>query len=257
MEKKDSLVFGRNAVIELLKSGHPVNKVLINNENRSNRNADILSLMKERGVPYQFVERAVLDKFSGGEKHQNIVAFTAAREYVEPEDILEIARKKGEEPFILVLDEIEDPHNLGALLRTADAAGVHGIIIPVRRSVGLTPAVAKTSAGAIEYVPVARVSNLVQTLKQLKKMGCWITGAEAGGKEVFTADLSGPRVLVIGGEDKGLGRLVKETCDEIVSLPMLGRISSLNASVAGSILMYEVRRQRISGKNDNYRQSSS
>lgn len=253
----ENIVYGRNAVEELLKSGNPVNKVLLKNEGKTGRNAGIVFLAKERGIPFQFVDRSVLDRLSAGEKHQGVIAFTAYRKYVEPEDILKIAGKKGEAPFILALDEIEDPHNLGALLRTADAAGVHGVIIPKRRSVGLTPAVARTSAGAIEYVPVARVNNLVQTLNFLKEAGCWISGAEAGGKNVFLSDLTGPRVLVIGGEDKGLGRLVRETCDEIVSLPMLGKLTSLNASVAGSILMYEVRRQRLSGLSDNTRQSSS
>jgi 23S rRNA (guanosine2251-2'-O)-methyltransferase len=242
--------------MELIKSGNPINKILIKNEKGPSRNNDILHSAKEKGIPYQFVESTVLDKHSSGEKHQGVLAFTAAREYVEPEDILEIARSKGEEPFILMLDEVEDPHNLGALLRTADAAGVHGIIIPKRRSVGLTPAVARTSAGAVEYVPVARVSNLVQTIKNLKIEGCWVTGAEAGGKDIYQADLTGPRVIVIGGEDKGLGRLIRENCDEIVSLPMMGRISSLNASVAGSIIMYEVRRQRNQSMSDISRQSS-
>lgn len=252
----ESIVCGRNAVLELIKSGNPVNKVFIKNEKGQGRNADILHSIKEKGIPYQFVESTVLDKYSSGERHQGVVAFIAAREYAEPEDILEIARQKGEDPFILVLDEIEDPHNLGALLRTADAAGVHGVIIPKRRSVGLTPAVGRTSAGAVEYVPVARVSNLVQTLKYLKKEGCWVSGAEAGGKDIYQADLTGSRVIVIGGEDKGLGRLIRETCDEIISLPMFGRISSLNASVAGSIIMYEVRRQRNQGFSDISRQTS-
>jgi 23S rRNA (guanosine2251-2'-O)-methyltransferase len=252
----ESIVCGRNAVLELIKSGNPVNKVLIKNEKGQGRNADILHFVKARGIPHQFVENTILDKHSSGEKHQGVVAFRACREYVEPEEILEIARKKNEDPFILVLDEIEDPHNLGALLRTADAAGVHGVIIPKRRSVGLTPAVGRTSAGAVEYVPVARVSNLVQTLKYLQSKGCWVSGAEASGKEIYQTDLTGPRVIVIGGEDKGLGRLIREACDELVSLPMLGRISSLNASVAGSIMMYEVRRQRNQGLSDISRQSS-
>lgn len=252
----ENIVCGRNAVMELIKSGNPVHKVLFKHEKEQGRNSDIISSLKGKGIPFQFVENKVLDKYSQGEKHQGILAFTACKEYVEPEDILRIASDKGEDPFILVLDEIEDPHNLGALLRTADAAGVHGVIIPKRRSVGLTPAVARTSAGAVEYVPVARVSNLVQALNYLKERGCWVAGAEAGGKDIYHTDLTGPRVIVIGGEDKGLGRLIKETCDVIVSLPMVGRISSLNASVAGSLFMYEVRRQRNQGLPDTYRQSS-
>lgn len=246
----ENIVCGRNAVKELIKSGNPVHKVLFKNEKEQGRNSDIISSLKVKGIPFQFVDSNVLDKYSQGEKHQGIVAFTASKEYVEPEDILKIASDRGEDPFILVLDEIEDPHNLGALLRTADAAGVHGVIIPKRRSVGLTPAVGRTSAGAVEYVPVARVSNLVQTLKYLKENGCWISGADAGGGNVYQTDLTGPRVIVIGGEDKGLGRLIRETCDQIVSLPMMGKIPSLNASVAGSIIMYEVRRQRNQGYSD-------
>jgi len=243
----ENIVCGRNAVIELINSGNPIHKVLLKDEKEKGRNSDIIHSLKEKGIPWQFVDTSVLDKHSAGEKHQGVLAFTAEKEYVEAEDILEIARLKGEEPFILVLDEIEDPHNLGALLRTADAAGVHGVIIPKRRSAGLTAAVGRTSAGAVAYVAVARVGNLVQTIKYLKQQGCWVSGAEAGGKNIYQADLRGPRVIVIGGENKGLGRLVRETCDEIISLPMMGKISSLNASVAGSIVMYEVRRQRNQG----------
>lgn len=243
---EENIVFGRNAVQELLKSGNPVNKVLLKDEAKSGRNNDIIHLAKERGIPIQFVSRSVLDKLLAGETHQGVIAYIAQRGYAEPDELLEIARTRGEDPFILVLDEIEDPHNFGALLRTAEAAGVHGVIIPKRRSVGLTPIVAKTSAGAVEHIAVARVNNLVQTLNFLKEKGCWVTGAEADGKLVYEADLNGPRVLVIGSEGKGLGRLVKKNCDEIVSLPMMGKITSLNASAAGSVLMYEVRRQRLS-----------
>jgi 23S rRNA (guanosine2251-2'-O)-methyltransferase len=252
----ENIVCGRNAVIELIKSGNPIHKVLIKNQ-KDGRNADILHLLKEKGVPFQFVDSSVLSKYSGGQNHQGVLAFTAAKEYAEPDDILEIARQRGEDPLILILDEIEDPHNLGALLRTAEAAGVHGVIIPKRRSVGLTPAVARASAGAGAYVAVSRVSNVVQTIKYLQEKGCWVTGADAGGKNIYDADLRGPRAIVIGGEDKGLGRLVRGTCDEVISLPMSGKISSLNASVAGSIILYEVIRQRKRGLSDIYRQSSS
>ncbi|NLG32018.1 MAG: 23S rRNA (guanosine(2251)-2'-O)-methyltransferase RlmB [Syntrophomonadaceae bacterium] len=246
----ENIVYGRNAVLELINSGNPVHKVLLKSEKRQTRNSDIIHALKERGLPYQFVDSSVLNKYSPGEKHQGVVAFTASREYVQPDDILLAAEKLNEAPFILALDGIEDPHNLGALLRTAEAAGVHGVVIPKRRSAGLTPAVARVSAGAVEYVPVARVSNLVQTLKLFQEKGCWITGAEADGRDLYSTDLTGPRVIVVGGEGKGLGRLVRETCDEIVSLPMRGKISSLNAGVAGSILMYEVRRQRNQGLSD-------
>ena len=252
---EENVVCGRNAVLELLKAGQPVHKILLRNEKNADRNSDILYLAKEKGIPYQFVDNSVLNKHSLGEKHQGVVAFAAAKEYVEPQDILELAREKGEDPFILVLDGIEDPHNLGALLRTADAAGVHGVVIPKRRSAGLTPAVGRASAGALAYVPVARVSNLVQTLKFFQEQGCWVAGAETGGQDVYRTDLTGPRVIVIGGEDKGLSRLVKETCDVIVSLPMHGKMTSLNASIAGSLIMYEVRRQRNQGLYDTTCQS--
>ena len=252
----ENIVYGRNSVIELIKSGNPVHKVLLRSQ-KEGRNSDILYLLKVKGIPYQFVDNSVLAKYSAGKNHQGVLAFTAAKEYVEPEDILELTYNKGEDPLILMLDGVEDPHNLGALLRSAEATGVHGVIIPKRRSVGLTPAVARTSAGAVEYVAVARVSNLVQTIKYLQGQGCWVTGAEAGGKDIFQTDLRGPRAIVIGGEDKGLSRLVRESCDEIISLPMLGKISSLNASVAGSIILYELIRQRKQGLADIYRESSS
>ncbi|MGC7871467.1 23S rRNA (guanosine(2251)-2'-O)-methyltransferase RlmB [Desulfosporosinus sp. FKB] len=240
----DEIVYGKNPVIELLRSGKPVNKVLMVSENTSERNHEILSLLQERNIPYQFVKRQVLDRLVQKESHQGILAYVAAREYAEVEDILALAEERQEDPFILMLDEIEDPHNLGALLRTVDAVGAHGVIIPKRRSVSLTGTVAKTSAGAVEHVLVARVSNLVQTIKDLKKKGCWVSGAEAGGGHVFTADLTGPRVIVIGSEGKGISRLLRENCDEIVSLPMKGKVTSLNASVAGSVMLYEVLRQR-------------
>lgn len=237
-------VYGRNAVRELLHGNKPVNKVLFQTDARGERNQEYIGLLRERGIPFQFVDRKTMDRLAGGERHQGVVAYIAAQEYAEVEDILELARSKQEDPLILVLDEIEDPHNLGALLRTVDAVGGHGVIIPKRRSVPLTGIVAKTSAGAVEHVLVARVGNLVQTLKELKEHGCWVSGAEKGGKDIFSADLTGPRILVVGSEGRGLSRLVKEACDEIVSIPMRGQISSLNASVAGSVLLYETLRQR-------------
>jgi 23S rRNA (guanosine2251-2'-O)-methyltransferase len=240
----DEIVYGKNPVLELLKSGNPVNKVLFLAEGPSGRNQEIISLLHHRGIPYQFVDRQTLDRLTNRERHQGMLAYVAAREYAGIEDILALAEERQEEPFILVLDEIEDPHNLGALLRTVDAVGAHGVIIPKRRSVALTATVAKTSAGAVEHVLVARVSNLVQTLQELKKKGCWVSGAEAGGKNAFEADLTGARVIVIGSEGKGISRLLRENCDEIVSLPMKGKVTSLNASVAGSVMLYEVLRQR-------------
>lgn len=240
----DEIVYGRNPVWELLQSGKPINKVLFQSEGTGGRFQDMVSRAREQQIPFQFVDKSALDRLSEKENHQGVLAYVAAREYAEVEDILALAKEKKEDPFILVLDEVEDPHNLGALIRTADAAGVHGVIIPKRRSVSLTSTVAKTSAGAVEHVLVARVGNLVQTLEVLKKAGCWVSGAEVGGTEVYSADLTGSRVVVIGSEGKGLSRLLKETCDEIVSLPMKGQVNSLNASVAGSILLYEVVRQR-------------
>lgn len=240
----DEIVYGRNPVWELLQSGKPVNKLLFQSEGTGGRFQDMVSHARQHKIPFQFVDKQALDRVTEKANHQGVLAYVSPREYAEVEDILALARTKGEEPFILVLDEVEDPHNLGALIRTADAAGVHGVIIPKRRSVSVTATVAKTSAGAVEHVLVARVGNLVQTLKELQKEGCWISGAEAGGKEVYSSDLTGARVIVVGSEGKGLSRLVKETCDEVVSLPMKGQVNSLNASVAGSILLYEALRQR-------------
>ncbi|WP_040411758.1 23S rRNA (guanosine(2251)-2'-O)-methyltransferase RlmB [Desulfosporosinus sp. OT] len=242
----DEIVYGKNPVLELLKSGKPVNKVLIQSEGPNGRNQEIIALLHEKSIPYQFVDRQTLDRITDRERHQGMLAYIAAREYSSIDDILALAEERQEDPFILMLDEIEDPHNLGALLRTVDAVGAHGVIIPKRRSVALTGTVAKTSAGAVEYVRVARVSNLVQALQELKKRGCWVSGAEAGGRGAFEADLTGARVIVIGSEGKGISRLLREKCDEIVSLPMKGQVTSLNASVAGSVMLYEVLRQRIS-----------
>lgn len=192
----------------------------------------------------QKVDRQRLEKFASGTAHQGVLAFLAAKEYVEVDDILACV-SPGEVPLLIILDEISDPHNLGAILRSADAAGAHGVVIPRRRSAPLTPTVAKASAGAIEYVKVARVANLPQTIEGLKKKGLWIIGAEANGEDLYwDAKLDGPLALVIGGEGKGLGRLVKERCDSIVRLPMNGQVNSLNASVAAALLVYEVLRQR-------------
>lgn len=205
---------------------------------------EIFTTARDRKIPVQKVDRQRLEKFASGVAHQGVLVFLAAKEYVEVDDIL-AGISPGEAPFLIILDEISDPHNLGAILRTADAAGAHGVVIPRRRSAPLTPTVAKSSAGAIEYVQVARVANLPQTIEGLKKKGLWIVGADADGEDVFwDARLNGPLALVIGGEDKGLGRLVKERCDSLVRLPMSGRVNSLNASVATALLSYEVLRQR-------------
>ncbi|MCL6479187.1 MAG: 23S rRNA (guanosine(2251)-2'-O)-methyltransferase RlmB [Peptococcaceae bacterium] len=238
----DHMVAGVNPVREALKSGRPVDKVFIAQEERSGRLGDILGLAREKGVPVHRVERARLDTLSGSSRHQGVMAFIAARQYSSLDEILDSA---GDSPFLLLLDEMNDPHNLGAILRTAEAAGVHGVVIPRRRSVTLTPAVARVSAGAVEYIPVARVGNMAQTIDKLKEKGFWVVGADAAGPEVFwRARLEGPLALVVGGEGKGLGRLVREKCDLLVKIPMMGRISSLNASVAAALLIYEVLRQR-------------
>ena len=239
-ELPDDVLVGRNAVTEALKSGRGINKLWIASGDREGSVSEIAALAKERGIVVQYVER---------HRHQGVLAYVAPVPYAELDDILKAAEEKGEAPFLVLLDELEDPHNLGALLRTADATGVHGILIPKRRSVSLNATVAKTSAGAVEYVPVARIGNIAQTLKKLKEKGFWVAGADMDGeKAYYEADLTGPLVLVVGSEGRGMSRLTKEACDFIVSMPMVGRINSLNASVAGSILMYESMRQRLQKK---------
>lgn len=245
-ELSDDILVGRNAVTEALKAGRGINKILLASGDREGSVTEIAALAKERGIVVQYVERAKIEALAGGHRHQGVLAYVAPVPYAELDDILKAAEEKGEEPFLVLLDELEDPHNLGALLRTADATGVHGILIPKRRSVSLNATVAKTSAGAVEYVPVARIGNIVQTLKALKERGFWVAGADMDGeKAYYEADLTGPLVLVVGSEGRGMSRLTKEACDFIVSMPMVGRINSLNASVAGSILMYESMRQRL------------
>lgn len=248
-ELPDDVLVGRNAVTEALKSGRGINKLWIASGDREGSVAEIAALAKERGIVVQYVERAKIEALAGGHRHQGVLAYVAPVPYAELEDILKAAEAKGEAPFLVLLDELEDPHNLGALLRTADATGVHGILIPKRRSVSLNATVAKTSAGAVEYVPVAHIGNIAQTLKKLKEKGFWVAGADMDGeKAYYEADLTGPLVLVVGSEGKGMSRLTKEACDFIVRMPMVGRINSLNASVAGSILMYESMRQRLQKK---------
>ncbi len=248
-ELPDDVLVGRNAVTEALKSGRGINKLWIASGDREGSVSEIAALAKERGIVVQYVERAKIEALAGGHRHQGVLAYVAPVPYAELDDILKAAEEKGEAPFLVLLDELEDPHNLGALLRTADATGVHGILIPKRRSVSLNATVAKTSAGAVEYVPVARIGNIAQTLKKLKEKGFWVAGADMDGEKAYCeADLTGPLVLVVGSEGRGMSRLTKEACDFIVSMPMVGRINSLNASVAGSILMYESMRQRLQKK---------
>ncbi len=245
-ELPEDVLIGRNAVIEAIRSGRGINKLLIADGDKEGSVKEVISLAKEQGIVIQFVERSKIEGIAGGLRHQGVLAYVAPVAYSDLETILQAAETKGEAPFLLLLDELEDPHNLGALLRTADATGVHGVLIPKRRSVPLTATVAKTSAGAVEYVPVARIGNIAQTLRKLKDKGFWVAGADMDGSQnYYEADLTGPLVLVVGSEGHGMSRLTKEQCDFIVKMPMVGKINSLNASVAGSILMYESMRQRL------------
>jgi 23S rRNA (guanosine2251-2'-O)-methyltransferase len=240
---------GRNAVLEALRSGRPIGKILVAEGSRPGPLQELRRLARERGVLVQEVERMRLDRMSLTGKHQGVIALALAKEYVTVDDILRVARERQEEPFLLVLDGIEDPHNLGALIRTAEGAGVHGVVVPKRRAAPLTAAVGRASAGALEYMAVAQVPNLARCIEGLKSRGLWVVGADPQGEQVYTAaDLTGPIAVVIGSEGKGIHRLVKEKCDFLVTLPMRGRISSLNASVAGSLVMYEIVRQRAGGE---------
>lgn len=242
----EDVIAGRNSVGEALKSGRPLNKLLIAKGERQGSLRELAGIAKDKGILIQEVEPQRLAQLAPGQRHQGVVAMASPVEYAEVEDILAAAEAKGEAPLLVVLDELEDPHNLGAVLRSVDAAGAHGVIIPKRRSCPLSTTVAKTSAGAVEYVPVARVSNLAQTLDKLKKAGIWVAGCDMDGTEnYFEASLKGPLALVIGGEGRGLGRLVKEHCDFLVRIPMQGHVNSLNASVACSLVLYEAVRQRL------------
>ena len=240
----EDLVIGRNAVTETLKAGRSVNKILVASGSNDGSIKKILALANDLKIIVEFVERQKLDKICGGARHQGIVAQVAAIQYSSVEEILALAASKNEPPFIVLLDELEDPHNFGAILRTADAVGVHGVIIPKRRSVSLNSTVAKTSAGAIEYVKVAQVTNVAQTLKNLREENLKIVGGDMSGENIFSANLSGGIVLIIGNEGKGIRRLTRENCDLLLKIPMVGKINSLNASVAGAVLMYEIFKQR-------------
>ena len=236
---------GRIPVLEALKAGREINKLLVAKGAREGSILQVIGAAREAGLIIQEVDRARLDQLAEGRNHQGVIAMAAAHNYAEVDDIFAKAQAKGEDPLILVLDGIEDPQNLGSLLRTADAVGAHGIIIPERRAAGLTETVAKVSAGAVEYVPVARVVNIARTLEELKEKGVWVVGTHQDAKELYhQARLTGPLAVVIGSEGKGIGRLISEKCDFMVRLPMLGHVTSLNAAVAGAILVYEIRRQR-------------
>ena len=245
MEHTEFTIERRNAVIQAVRAGRPIDKIFILD---GCQDGPVLTIKREavkHGSLIKYVTKERLDQMSETGKHQGVIAYAAAYEYAEVEDILQKARDKGEPPFLFLLDNIEDPHNLGAIIRTANLAGAHGVIIPKNRAVGLTATVAKASAGALNYTPVAKVTNLGQTIEELKKEGLWFVCADMDGTRMYQLDLRGPIGLVIGNEGSGVGRLVKEKCDFIASIPMQGDIDSLNASVAAGVLAYEIVRQRL------------
>lgn len=235
---------GRNAVLEAFRSGKTIDRLFVQDGCKDGPVGTIVREAKKHDTVIHYVEKERLDGLSETKKHQGVIAVAAACAYAGVEDILEAAQTKGEPPFIFILDNIEDPHNLGAIIRTANLAGAHGVIIPKRRAVGLTATVAKTSAGAVSYTPVAKVTNLTATIKELQKKGIWFVCADMGGTEMYDLDLRGPIGLVIGSEGDGVSKLVRETCDFTASIPMKGDIDSLNASVAAGVLAYEIVRQR-------------
>lgn len=245
MRYEEFTIEGRNAVIEAFRSGKTVDKLFILDGCQDGPIKTILREAKKTDTILQFVTKERLEQMSKTGKHQGVIAFAAAYEYASVEDILKLAREKGEEPFVFLLDNIEDPHNLGAIIRTANLAGAHGVIIPKRRAAGLTAVVAKTSAGALNYTPVAKVTNLSATIEELKKEGLWFVCADMAGEVMYKLNLKGPIGLVIGSEGEGVSRLVKEKCDFTAAIPMKGEIDSLNASVAAGVLAYEIVRQRM------------
>lgn len=247
----NDVIFGRNPVMEAVKSGRAIESVIVARGNRSGAIAAILAKAREKGIVIKEVDPKKLDYMTGMASHQGIAATASVKEYSTVEDILNTAKEKGEDPFIIILDEIEDPHNLGAIIRTAECAGAHGVIISQRRSAGLTFAAGKASAGAVEYMNVARVVNIPNVIDKLKENGIWVYGADMDGELYTSAPLTGPIAIVIGNEGKGIGPLVRKKCDGVVSLPMTGKISSLNASVAAGVLAYEIVRQRTDKKKTN------
>ena len=242
----EEVVVGRNAVLEALASRRPINKIYIRTGLQGGNLGKIIAAAQEAAVPIDFVQSEKLDRMASGMRHQGIVALASPISFSSLKEVFHRAASRKETPFLLLLDELQDPQNVGALIRSADAAGVHGVLLPKRRSCPLNMVVAKISAGAVNYVPVVQIGNIVQTLRSLKEQGFWVVGADMDGESLyFNADLNRPIVLVIGAEGKGLGRLVKENCDMLVRIPMQGGVNSLNASAAGAILLYEVVRQRM------------
>ena len=239
------IIEGRNAVLEAFRSGRPIDKVFILDGCQDGPVRTIVREAKKHDTILNFVGKERLSQLSETGKHQGVIACAAAYEYADIEDMFKLAEKRGEDPFFILLDNIEDPHNLGAIIRTANLAGAHGVIIPKRRAVGLTAVVAKTPAGALNYTPVAKVTNLAKTMEELKERGMWFVCADMGGESMYKLNLTGSIGLVIGSEGEGVGRLVKEKCDFIAAIPMKGEIDSLNASVAAGVLSYEIVRQRM------------
>ena len=241
----DNLIEGRNPVLEALKSDRLIDVLFIQKGQIEGSIRQIIGMAKDKNILIKEVDKAKLDRISVTKSHQGVIASAAFYKYYDIDEILQIAKDKGEDPFIVLLDEITDPQNLGSIIRSCNGAGVHGVIIPKRRSASLTPIIGKTSAGAVEYVPVAKVNNINQSIEYLKEKGLWIAGAHMEGDTYYEKDLKGPIALVIGSEGKGLSRLVKENCDFIVSIPMSGEITSLNAAVSGAIILFEIKKQRL------------
>lgn len=244
MRYEESVIEGRNAVIEAFRSGKTIDKLFILDGCKDGPVSTVVREAKKHDTIINYVKRERLDEMSVTGKHQGVIAYAAAYEYATVDDIIKIAKDKNEDPFIFILDNIEDPHNLGAIIRTANLAGAHGVIIPKRRAVGLTSTVARTSAGAINYTPVAKVTNISNTIEELKKEGMWFACADMDGDVMYNCNLTGPLGIVIGNEGEGVSRLVKEKCDYVVKIPMKGDIDSLNASVAAGVLAFEIVRQR-------------
>ena len=243
-EPKPDVIAGRNPVSEAIRSNRAIDKILVLRGEKSGAVVGIIAKAREKQIPVKEADRTKLDFLSGGQAHQGIVALAAAKEYDTVEDILAYAQSRNEPPFLVILDELEDPHNLGAIIRTAECTGVHGVIIPKHRSVSLSYTVGKASAGAVEYMRVARVTNIAKLIDELKARGVWVYGADMNGEDYASCDMSGACAIVIGNEGKGISRLVREKCDVIVSLPLKGKINSLNASVAAGILMYHALKGR-------------
>ena len=240
-----AFVEGRNPVIEAIKNNREIDKIMIANSAKEGSIKKIIGMAKEKNLVIQYVEKQKLDEISESHAHQGVIAQVSEYKYADLDEVLENVKSRGEDPFFIILDEINDPHNLGSIIRTADAVGAHGVIIPKRRSVHITPVVIKASAGAIEYMPVCKVTNIVNTIKKLKDEGLWIAAVDMDGDVFYEQNMKGPLGLVIGSEGYGISRLVKENCDFKVKMPMVGNVTSLNASVAGSIVLYEVLKQRL------------